>query len=232
MSDFGDFNSSNDPTADFLARERAVLGEDADLFASGDATNTTPSLEADLMTSPTAGDATAALPVTSPGISSAISPQGVTSPSTGEYSAFESEFPKAEELETSQAFHKAMLPEEEPEVVRQWREKQKELIKQRDDEAEEKKEETIKKAREDIDRFYEEYNEKKQRAIENNREREEQHQKEREEASSANVWERVVREFDVSNTKSSFHTRDVSRMKQLMLDLRKDANAPGTIVDA
>lgn len=102
MSDFGDFNSSNDPTADFLARERAVLGEDADLFASGDATNTTPSLEADLMTSPTGGDATAALPVTSPGVSSAISPQGVTSPGVGEYSAFESEFPKAEELETSQ----------------------------------------------------------------------------------------------------------------------------------
>lgn len=99
MSDFGDFNSSNDPTADFLARERAVLGEDADLFASGDATNTSPSLEADLMTSPTGGDA---LPVTSPGVSSAISPQGVTSPGAGEYSAFESEFPKAEELETSQ----------------------------------------------------------------------------------------------------------------------------------
>lgn len=99
MSDFGDFNSSNDPTADFLARERAVLGEDADLFASGDASNTTPGLEADLMTSPTVGDA---LPATSPGVSSAISPQGVTSPSGGEYSAFESEFPKAEELETSQ----------------------------------------------------------------------------------------------------------------------------------
>lgn len=64
------------------------------------------------------------------------------------------------------------------------------------------------------------------------REREEQLQKEREEASTANVWERVVREFDVSNAKSSFHARDVSRMKQLMLDLRKDANAPGTIVDA
>lgn len=54
-------------------------------------------------------------------------------------------------------------------IYSQWREKQKELIKQRDDEAEEKKAETIKKAREDIDRFYEEYNEKKQRAIENNR---------------------------------------------------------------
>lgn len=64
------------------------------------------------------------------------------------------------------------------------------------------------------------------------REREEQYFKEREEASSANIWERVVREFDVSNAKSGHHVRDVSRMKQLMLDLRKDAKAPGTIVDA
>lgn len=27
---------SDDPTADFLAREKAILGDDADLFASGD----------------------------------------------------------------------------------------------------------------------------------------------------------------------------------------------------
>lgn len=33
MSDFGDFNApADDPTSDFLARERAVLGDDADLF--------------------------------------------------------------------------------------------------------------------------------------------------------------------------------------------------------
>lgn len=51
----------------------------------------------------------------------------------------------------------------------QWREKQQEAIQQRDEEAENKKQETIQKAREDIDRFYEEYNEKKQKSIEENR---------------------------------------------------------------
>lgn len=64
------------------------------------------------------------------------------------------------------------------------------------------------------------------------REREENYFKDREEAQSANIWERVVREFDVSNAKSAHHKRDVSRMKQLMLDLRKDSKAPGTIVEA
>ncbi|KAG2221921.1 hypothetical protein INT45_013257 [Circinella minor] len=239
MSDFGDFNSSNDPTADFLARERAALGEDADLFSSGDVSTpiaadmTSPTH--DLMMSPPSDVPTSHSPALgsttlspTPGTPGAMN----TTTTTTDYSAFESDFPKAEELETSQAFHKAMLPDEEPEVVRQWREKQKELIAQRDEEAENKKQETIQRAREEIDKFYEDYNEKKQRTIEENREREENYLKDREDASSANIWERVVREFDVTNAKTGHHTRDVSRMKQLMLDLRKDSKAPGTIVEA
>ncbi|CAO3590338.1 unnamed protein product [Absidia cylindrospora] len=170
MSDFGDFNTSSDPTSDFLARERAALGADADLFSmdetaptstinnypaiTADATTTSfhsPALDNSLALTPSSQDALAVAPV------------------SGDYSSFNSDFPKAEELETSQAFHKAMLPDEEPAVVRQWREKQQELIAQRDEEAENKKQETIQKAREDIDRFYEEYNEKKQKSIEENR---------------------------------------------------------------
>lgn len=62
-------------------------------------------------------------------------------------------------------------------------------------------------------------------------EREEQHLKARDAtSSSSNVWERVTKEFDVSNAKAAFPTKDVSRMKGIMLDLRKDSNAPGTIV--
>lgn len=51
----------------------------------------------------------------------------------------------------------------------QWREKQKEVIAERDAISEQKKQETINRAREDIDKFYEEYNDKKQKAIEENR---------------------------------------------------------------
>ncbi|KAI8381055.1 clathrin light chain [Radiomyces spectabilis] len=239
MSDFGDFNSPNeDPTADFLARERAALGADADLFATDDVSSPSqftgaispapvlPSPSA--MVSPSTGGLGAQDYNDMPTSHTAVSPNGA-----GDYSAFEHEFPKAEDLESSQAFHKAMLPDEEPEVVRQWREKQKEVIAQRDEEEERKKQETIEQAREDIDRFYEEYNEKKQKAIEENREREENYQKDREEASSANVWERVVREFDLSSSaKAARQTRDVSRMRELMTDLRKDPKAPGTIVQA
>ncbi|ORX59781.1 hypothetical protein DM01DRAFT_1381300 [Hesseltinella vesiculosa] len=211
MSDFGDFNSSSDPTADFLARERAALGEDADLF-SFDNTDVN------------------ATPTSFPAIQSDEPVQALT---TLAEPGFDAAFPKAEELESSQAFTMAMLPDEEPEVVRQWRAKQQEQINARDEEESNKKQDTIEKAREDIDRFYEEYNEKKQKAIEENRAREEAHQKERDEVSTANnVWERVVREFDIGNVKGNSQTRDVSRMKQIMLDLRKSDNAPGTIVQA
>lgn len=98
MSDFGDFSSSSDPTADFLARERAVLGDDADLFSSGDVAPTgSPAPVADLMTSPSS--AAAAVP-TAP---APFSPAQQELQPAGDYSAFEQEYPKAEELETSHA---------------------------------------------------------------------------------------------------------------------------------
>lgn len=65
-----------------------------------------------------------------------------------------------------------------------------------------------------------------------NREREQQNLKNREMPSTANIWTSVVREVDISNAnkKVAYPTRDVSRMKSILLDLKKDANAPGTII--
>ncbi|GAA5816354.1 hypothetical protein MFLAVUS_009882 [Mucor flavus] len=221
MSDFGDFNTpSEDPTSDFLARERAALGEDADFFTSD-----SPALAA---MSPSIFEETNIMDGHTSSMSFHSNPGAMVVSSS-----FDEEYPKAEELETSHAFHKAMLPEEEPETVRQWREKQKEVIAERDAISEEKKQETINRAREDIDRFYEEYNDKKQKAIEENREREETTVKKRDDvAASSNVWDRVTREVDTSNAKTGYHTRDVTRMKELMLDLKRDTKAPGNIIEA
>ncbi|KAI7869946.1 clathrin light chain [Spinellus fusiger] len=239
MSEFGDFGSTNDPTTDFLARERAALGEDADLFSNDAQTSLSDFPEfpsPSVLMSPQQDDRAKSYMSTplSGTVAGNFPPHTISSPAKTEtdYSVFDSEFPKAEELETSHAFHRAMLPEEEPETVRQWKEKQKEVIAARDEEAEKIKQETIRQAREDIDKFYEDYNDKKQKAIEENREREESYQKDREEAATANVWERVSREVDTSASKAQLPTRDVSRMKDLMLDLRKDPKAPGTIVNA
>lgn len=54
-------------------------------------------------------------------------------------------------------------------VYSQWREKQNEIIAERDTEEAKRKEDIINQAREDIDKFYEEYNDKKQKSIEENR---------------------------------------------------------------
>jgi hypothetical protein len=52
---------------------------------------------------------------------------------------------------------------------RQWRENQKRIIAERDEQEQEKKNQILLQAREDIDKFYEDYNDKKQKAIEENR---------------------------------------------------------------
>ncbi|OZJ06771.1 hypothetical protein BZG36_00385 [Bifiguratus adelaidae] len=205
MSDFGDFTTTDasDPTADFLAREKAALGADADLFSSHD------------------------------DFSSGTNGQAVP-PAQPEYSAFESEFPAAEDLEESQAFANAkeeVNPEVENAVIREWKEKQRKAIEQRDAESEAKREEIIQKARDDIDKFYEDYNEKKQRTIEENRHREGAFQEQREDTTSGTVWERVTNQIDLSNPKANRNTREVSRLKSLMLDLKQDSKAPGTIVN-
>ncbi|KAI8876139.1 hypothetical protein K501DRAFT_289043 [Backusella circina FSU 941] len=241
MSDFGDFNTpSDDPTSDFLARERAVLGDDADLFTDDNNNNllggdvVSPSFNNDHLTSVSNMD--------SPALHGEnLSPSIFNSPSVNESQAvvpaessyFDEQYPKAEDLDSSKALHKAMMPEEEPETVRLWREKQEETIKKRDQDAEQKKQDTIQRAREDIDKFYEEYNDKKQKIIEENRAREETRIKQRDDVnSSANIWERVASEVDTSNAKSGFHAQDVTRMKDLIVDLKRDKAAPGNIVDA
>ncbi|KAI8647167.1 clathrin light chain [Parasitella parasitica] len=243
MSDFGDFNTpSEDPTTDFLARERAALGDDADLFSSNDNDLVSPANDMTspipALSNPMSPNLLDNLPSVDNGRASALSfqSQTINTPTqdfTSGGDTFETNYPKAEELETSQAFHKAMLPEEEPETVRQWREKQKEVIAERDAESARKKEEIVKHAREDIDKFYEEYNDRKQKSIEENREREDNTAKSREEvASSGNVWDRIAREVNVSNAKTGHHAQNVTRMKELFLDLKKDEKAPGNIIEA
>lgn len=105
MSDFGDFNTpSEDPTADFLARERAALGDDADFFSTNDNDLISPSHD---FTSPIpAMDSPA---INNDGRDSALSKKSNTDVQLvpqeqdlfGE-SSFEANYPKAEELETSQ----------------------------------------------------------------------------------------------------------------------------------
>jgi hypothetical protein len=101
MSEFGDFNtSSNDPTADFLARERAVLGGDADIFTTLDhniPTYTSPSISGttDFVNYTTQSS------YISPPLTTAI----ISTPKQSDYSVFENNYPKTENLETSHVMY-------------------------------------------------------------------------------------------------------------------------------
>ncbi|RUS24222.1 clathrin light chain, partial [Jimgerdemannia flammicorona] len=112
----------------------------------------------------------------------------------------------------------------------EWRERQQRVIAERDADSEQRRLETVARAREAIDKFYDEYNEKKQKNIEENRRHESAYLATRNDTTSGTVWDRVTREVDLSNPKANRNVRDTARLKQLMLDLKKDSKAPGTIV--
>lgn len=109
MSDFGDFNTpSEDPTADFLARERAALGQDADLFNTNENDLVSPSHDLTSIPGVSSLPSSPAIFNDSPNLSNdgRTSVQSHTNPEPDQdlmaASVFESNYPKTEELETSQ----------------------------------------------------------------------------------------------------------------------------------
>ncbi|KAI1319681.1 hypothetical protein EDD11_003375 [Mortierella claussenii] len=264
-----DFTASDDPTADFLAREQAILGGDADFLAglsSGSAvTSPSNNIGGDFESSfPSFADHEASL--TSPPVSSKSNNHDATVPSVSvaadneddEFGAFHTDFPAIETSDAvpvSQAFA-ASIPiqatgvstgfgspspsigrtpqfktQEVPEVVREHREKQAAIIGEKDERSEVKRQETIGAAHEAIDRFYEDYNQKKAKSIAENRDKETAFLAKRDDVSSGTQWERINRHLDSSPAAVAAALkagrRDTSRMRELLRDLEKDPNAPG-----
>ncbi|KAJ2771792.1 Clathrin light chain [Coemansia nantahalensis] len=195
----------DDPMADFLARERAALGDAAAQFQSGDSSGRpTPQLASDAGSfSPSS--ATPFSPGTSAAASVFSPPAAATSPPPPP--------PRASEFE------------------REWQSKHRDAIDERDRAAEAKHGEIVAEARQAIDRFYEEYNEKKDKAIADNRASQ---AVEAQAADRGSLWERTVRQIDLATKDTSIATavpaqevRDTSRMRDLLQDLRRDADAPG-----
>ncbi|GAA5957887.1 hypothetical protein JCM21900_001299 [Sporobolomyces salmonicolor] len=122
--------------------------------------------------------------------------------------------------------------EGESEFIRSWRVKQAEEIAKREEAAQRKKEETIAKARNDIDNFYREYNAKKEKSIAQNKEDEEAFKTSLAEAlGRGTTWERICDLVDLQDSRSKSTTKskqDLSRFKEVLLDLRRAGEtAPG-----
>ncbi|KAH9855905.1 clathrin light chain [Lenzites betulinus] len=127
------------------------------------------------------------------------------------------------------------LEEDEPQVIKDWREKQAEEIKARDDASKAKRQETIGKAERAIDQFYEDYAAKKERNIRENKEHEEEFLASMNAAlSQGTTWERICDVVELQNSQSKTLARagpgatDLSRFKEVLLRLKREGtSAPG-----
>ncbi|KAI1811355.1 clathrin light chain [Poronia punctata] len=214
QTEIGDVGS---PSADdFLARERALLGDDATQF--------------------TTGNESAALADPSDDLLGEGSPAGSAQ--------FESQFPditsndqvgpggaiSGPSVSYNSGYNAYAEEEQEPEVIREWREKRDAANAKRAEEFERQKQETIKEAQQNIDDFYENYNNKKEKMIAQTRKDEEDFLANRDNTTSGGTsWERIAKLVDVSGKgqKGGASGSGKERFRELLMSLRKDEKAPG-----
>ncbi|KAI3318206.1 clathrin light chain [Xylariaceae sp. AK1471] len=212
-----DIKEVGSPSADdFLARERALLGDDATLFTTGNESAALADPSDDLLGegSP-AGNAQFESQFPDLASDEQVGPGGsITGPSVNYNSGYGA---YAEE-------------EQEPEVIKQWREKRDAANAKRADEFAAQKTETIKEAQQNIDDFYENYNNKKEKTIAQTRKDEEQFLASRDDTTSGGTsWERIAKLVDVSGKgqKGGASGSGKERFRELLTSLRKDEKAPG-----
>ena len=118
----------------------------------------------------------------------------------------------------------------EPEVIREWRERRDLQTQHRDELSTERKGQTIKKAQEDIDEFYENYNNKKDKEIARTKKDAEEFLANRDDTTAGGTsWERIAKLVDLSGktVKGGASGSEKQRFREILLSLRKDDKAPG-----
>ncbi|RKF83193.1 Clathrin light chain [Golovinomyces cichoracearum] len=207
---------------DFLSREKALLGEDANQFTTQDDVAFIVENDKDLLQ------------------------EDLQSPQRDEeVSMFESSFPAIDTqcevgnflstdlvgtpLNQKTSIEPTFSPEE-PDVIKQWRERRDLDLSERAARSEEQKQETIKNAQRNIDEFYENYNAKKEKSVAQTRREAEEFFASREDTSAGGTsWERIAKLVDLSgkDVKGGASGTDKARFRDLLMSLKKDPNAPG-----
>ncbi|KAI0003623.1 clathrin light chain [Xylariaceae sp. FL0662B] len=212
-----EIKDAGSPSADdFLARERAVLGDDATQFTTG--------TESAALADPSSDDLLGG---------------------GGENAQFESQFPDISttnqqvapggtitgpSVSYNSGYGAYVEEEEEPEVIKQWREKRDASNAKRAEQFAAQKAETIKEAQQNIDDFYDNYNTKKEKMIAQTRKEAEQFLASRDDTTSGGTsWERIAKLVDVSGKgqKGGASGSGKERFRELLMSLRKDEKAPG-----
>lgn len=121
-------------------------------------------------------------------------------------------------------------PEDEPEVIKEWRAKRDARIAELDEQHSRMKAETIKSAQQDMDDFYEEYNNKKEKGIAQTRREAEDFLGSIDDTTAGGTsWERIAKLVDLSGKGMAGGASGTGkeRFREVLLSLRKDEKAPG-----
>ncbi|XP_017756960.1 PREDICTED: clathrin light chain isoform X2 [Eufriesea mexicana] len=138
---------------------------------------------------------------------------------------------QAPEIQVPPVIEAASKPapvKEEPEKIRKWREEQKARLEEKDAEEEKKKEEWREAARNELEEWYKHHAEAISKTKTTNRNAEKQFVAEADEVEPGTEWERIAKLCDF-NPKSSRTSKDVSRMRSIILQLKQTPPAPGSL---
>ena len=212
--------SEVDPAAEFLAKEQEELGDiGADLgLGAGSA-----------VAADTAQDAFGGGDDFSAAAAPAAVPQDVLGGGDGDVNPFMAQEP-AQDIASSDGkdIYAGMQTlsikkdQEEPEFMRKWREEQQERLRKKDEDETAAMEELKQKAQQELVDWYKRYESQVEQTRSSNREEEGQHENtEMNHIEPGTEWERVAKHCDFS-TKAPGHTKDVSRMRAIMLQLKQN----------
>lgn len=117
-------------------------------------------------------------------------------------------------------------------MLKEWRAKRDEQNAKRAQQFAQQREETIAEAQRNIDDFYENYNNKKDKLISQTRKDAEQFLNSRDDVTSGGTsWERIAKIVDISGKgiKGGASGSGKERFRELLMSLRKDEKAPGAV---
>ncbi|KAF8787066.1 clathrin light chain-like isoform X2 [Argiope bruennichi] len=117
------------------------------------------------------------------------------------------------------------ITREEPQKIKTWREEQQKMLEIKDAEEEKKKQELRESAKKELDDWYTRYREQIEKSKLNNRAAENDMIAERDAEAPGQEWERIARLCDF-NPKSSRSTKDTSRMRSIILQLKQQSPVP------
>lgn len=211
MDAFGDnFTSETDidPAAEFLAREQNELAGLEDEIPPVVMTTPVPVVSSTIEDDISGNFENMTVGINGNGAGSFEMINTIDQPTDSEFSAPEPVIPAP------------TVTKEEPEKIKLWREEQATRLKEKDIEEEIKKEEWREAAKKELEEWYKHHAETTSKTKATNRNAEKQFVAEADEVEPGTEWERISKLCDF-NPKSSRTSKDVSRMRSIILQLKQ-----------